>query len=350
MRAIFILLLLFRFTVFFAQPPAGYYNATQGLSGEPLRQALHNIITNGHQTLSYSNLMGYYMKTDVKANGKVWDMYSDIPGGTPPYEFTFVTNACGSYNSEADCYNREHSVPASWFGDDYPMYADILQVVPTDGWVNNKRSNYPFGKVGSASWTSLNGSKLGSNSFAGYSGTVFEPIDSFKGDFARIYFYMATRYKDEIGSWSSAMFAGNDLTTYGKNLMYAWHLLDPVSQKEIARNDSVYKIQFNRNPYVDNPQWVAEIWGPQAGTDYAEISQWKTYPQPASDYLFIETLMAPETASVIITDITGRQMVLSEPYSQNMKVNVSELKPGIYILVIDSGFKKINITFIKEQP
>ena len=334
MRTFLLLFILFRAAVILAQPPAGYYDAAQGLSGEPLRQALHNIITNGHQTLSYSNLMGYYIKTDAKANGKVWDMYSDIPEGTPPYEFTFVTDACGSYNSEADCYNREHSVPASWFNDALPMYADLFHVVPTDGWVNNKRSNYPFGKVGSASWTSLNGSKLGNSSFAGYTGIVFEPIDSFKGDFARIYFYMATRYKDEIASWSSDMFAGNDLTAYGKNLMYAWHLLDPVSQKEIARNDSVYKIQFNRNPYVDHPQWVADIWGPQAGTGITESYHCNIYPQPAQDILYITLPDACTGTNIRITDITGRTVTETVPHSEELKLDISHLKPGIYYCTV----------------
>lgn len=348
MRTAFILLLCFQFTVFFAQPPAGYYNAAQGLSGEPLRQALHNIISNGHQTLSYSNLMGYYQTTDKKANGKVWDMYSDIPGGTPPYEFTFVTDACGSYNSEADCYNREHSVPASWFNDASPMYADLFHVVPTDGWVNNKRSNYPFGKVGSATWTSLNGSKLGANSFAGYSGTVFEPIDSFKGDFARIYFYMATRYKDEISSWSSVMFAGNDLTAYGKNLMYAWHLLDPVSQKEIARNDSVFKIQFNRNPYVDHPQWVADIWGPQAGAESHEKVNVGIFPQPAKDFLFVVTTNEVQPSGFFIRDIAGKEILPFQSFPDNGIVDISALSPGVFFITIQTQGIQSHFMFLKE--
>jgi endonuclease I len=87
------------------------------------------------------------------------------------------------------------------------MYSDLFMVLPTDGYVNNRRSNYPYGKVGQTSWVSQNGSKLGTSIVQGYTGTVFEPIDSFKGDFARIYFYVATRYKDEIPSWSSNFLA-----------------------------------------------------------------------------------------------------------------------------------------------
>lgn len=87
----------------FAQIPSGYYNSAQGLIGTPLKTALHNIIKN-HTQISYAGLWTVYKKTDIKPNGKVWDMYSDIPSGTPPYEYTFVTNQCGNYAAEGDCF------------------------------------------------------------------------------------------------------------------------------------------------------------------------------------------------------------------------------------------------------
>src|SRR5690606_41593555 len=77
----------------------------------------------------------------------------------------------------------------SVFNEGSPMSTDGPHVVPTDGYVNGQRSNHPIGKVSSASWTSTNGSKKGSSAVPGYSGTVFEPIDEFKGDVARVYFY-----------------------------------------------------------------------------------------------------------------------------------------------------------------
>jgi endonuclease I len=244
-----------------AQIPPGYYNPATGLSGTALQQALHDIIDN-HTVVSYNSLWTWYKQTDKKSNGKVWDMYSDIPGGTPPYEYTFVTNQCGNYNSEADCYNREHSWPESWFNGLSPMSSDIFHIVPSDGYVNGRRGNYPYGKVGSATWTSLNGSKLGTCVSPGYSGTVFEPIDAYKGDFARAYFYMETRYYNEGSSWpGSPMASGSQLLPWGQTLMMLWHLMDPVSQKEINRNDSIYKnVQHNRNPFVDHPEYAALIW------------------------------------------------------------------------------------------
>lgn len=253
----------------FAQIPNGYYNDAQGLSGAQLKTALSNIIDN-HNVQSYDALWIHFESTDPKPNGKVWDMYSDVPGGTPPYEFNFGDDQCGNYGGEGDCYNREHSFPKSWFNDASPMYTDLFQVVPSDGYVNGQRSNWPYGAVNSPSWTSMNGSKVGSNSTSGYSGTVFEPIDEYKGDFARIYFYMATRYEDRIANWennSSNADAALDGTTFPcyedwyLNLLLDWHSNDPVSQKEIDRNNEIYDIQDNRNPYVDHPEYVNQVWG-----------------------------------------------------------------------------------------
>ena len=152
--------------------PEGYYDAADAKNTNQLRLALKGIVSQGHSALSYADLWWVYEYTDMNpATGKIWDMYSNC-------SFTLSTNQCGGYSSECDCYNREHTTPASWFSDSAPMYTDLFNVYPTDGWVNNKRGNLPYGVVGSASYTSNNGSKVGSSGFSGYNGTVFEPIDA----------------------------------------------------------------------------------------------------------------------------------------------------------------------------
>jgi len=264
MRFVFrvLTIIIFPFiTIAQAQIPPGYYNPATGLSGTALQQALHDIIDN-HTVVSYNSLWTWFQKTDKKANGKVWDMYSDIPGGTPPYEYTFISDQCGGYSNEGDCYNREHSWPKSWFGDVSPMNSDIFHLYPTDGKVNGMRDNYPYGKVGTATWTSLNGSKRGNSVSPGYTGTVFEPRDEYKGDFARTYFYMETRYYNEDSGWpGSPMTSGSQLLPWAQTLMLLWNLQDPVSQKEINRNDSIYKnVQHNRNPFIDHPEYAGMIW------------------------------------------------------------------------------------------
>ena len=260
----FILLLIFA-TSLFAEIPAGYYDNANGLSGENLRSALYDIIKD-HNPQTYDALWTHFQNTDKKSNGKVWDMYSDVPGGTPAYEYTFVTNQCGNYSGEGSCYNREHSFPKSWFNDASPMYTDLFHLYPTDGYVNGMRENYPYGETTSATWTSTNGSKVGSCSYSGYTETIFEPIDEYKGDFARTYFYMATRYYNIFSGWISPMLSGNNYTTWAINMLLEWDENDPVSQKEIDRNNAAYDIQNNRNPFIDHPEYVGYIWAGDSPT------------------------------------------------------------------------------------
>jgi len=308
--------------------PPGYYNSAENLSGTALQQALHNIIDN-HTVVSYASLWTWFRQTDKKPNGKVWDMYSDIPGGTPPYEYTFTTNQCGNYNSEGDCYNREHSWPESWFGGGSPMSSDIFHLYPTDGWVNNKRGNYPFGEVGTATWTSLNGSRLGNCVSTGYSGTVFEPRDEYKGDLARTYFYMATRYYGEDSGWpGSPMTSGSQPLPWAMTQLFLWHLADPVSQKELNRNDSIYaNIQHNRNPFIDHPEYAALIWpqympAPGAYTWNVTSGNWsapaswtpaRTVAVPGDILIFNGAVKAVATATLDIsgTQVAGRIRIIN---------------------------------------
>ncbi|CEJ71372.1 Extracellular ribonuclease precursor [Chryseobacterium oranimense G311] len=257
-----------------AQAPAGYYNSANGLSGAALKTALSTIITNGHQDKGYNGLWTGYKTTDIdktyENDGSIMDIYSEKPSGTDPYKYTPGTNQCGTYSTEGNCYNREHIVPQSLFSQAAPMVSDIHFIRATDGKVNGMRSNYPFGKVGSATFTSLNGSKLGSSSSSGYAGTVFEPIDEFKGDVARMIFYFVTRYQSKLSTFSSGNMLGNStfpgLQTWELNVLLAWHAQDPVSQAEINRNNASYAYQGNRNPFIDNPNYVNQIWGSSPGT------------------------------------------------------------------------------------
>lgn len=267
----------------FAQIPAGYYNTATD-TGYTLKTQLHNIINN-HSDQGYGALwtlfegnafLDYYQEND----GTVYDIYSENPNGTDPYNFTPTTDKCGSYNSEADCYNREHLVPQSYFNSASPMKNDPFHVVPSDGWVNGKRGNLPFGKVGnSPNYTSQNGSKRGTSqtsTFFTYSGTVFEPLDAFKGDVARAFFYFATRYENQMNSFytnnssqAEVMFDGSTDKVFSDDFIYLlldWHLSDPVSTKEINQNNAIYNFQGNRNPYIDHPEYVCQIWATQCGT------------------------------------------------------------------------------------
>ncbi|MFC3160754.1 Por secretion system C-terminal sorting domain-containing protein [Chryseobacterium arachidis] len=274
-RTLFPFLLLFAFFNAFAQAPAGYYNAAAGLTGFNLKTALNQIITTGHTPgLSYNNLWTAYQTTDrdydYENDGSILDIYSENPIGADPYNFTYGTNQCGSsYSQEGDCYNREHIVPQSLFNQGLPMRGDAHFVRATDGKVNNERGSLPYGKVGSANYTSLNGSKRGTSASPGFTGTVFEPIDAFKGDVARMIFYFVTRYETQLETFTSANGTGNMLGTsafpglqnWELDQLLIWHLQDPVSPAEVRRNNATYTYQGNRNPYIDHPEYVNQIWG-----------------------------------------------------------------------------------------
>ena len=265
-----------------AQAPEGYYSPAKGSKGAGLKTALHQIIAD-HTERTYKDLWTDMQKTDVRDDGCVWDMYSATTN------YTFVSDQCGNYTYEGDCYNREHSFPKSWFNDAEPMYTDLFHLYPTDGKVNGMRGNNPFGETDGESYQSAEGfSKLGRSTTNGYSGTVFEPADEYKGDFARAYFYMATCYEDRIASWKSDMLAGNSYPAYARwalDMLLRWAAQDPVSPKEVARNNAVYNIQYNRNPFIDYPGLEQYVWGDKTGVafDPDNYEDGTVTPPPAKD-------------------------------------------------------------------
>ncbi len=246
-----------------------YYSAADGKCGATLKTALRDIIRT-HTDLGYDGLWTAYHTTDKRADGKLYDIYSNttnyVIGGTAQG---------ANYSKEGESYNREHLIPQSVFNEKSPMKADAHFVYPADGYINNMRSNYPFGTVGTVTTTSNNDySKLGSAaSSLGYSGTVFEPNDEYKGDIARAILYFVTCYESELTSSEWKTFAMFDktsypsLTTWATTLLLAWSAADPVSQKEIDRNDAVDALQGNRNPFVDYPGIEQYIWGDMKTTN-----------------------------------------------------------------------------------
>ncbi len=268
MKNIFTYVSLCLFSVAFGQAPSDYYSGTENLTKEKLKTKLSSIITNGHKDRGYNGLWTAYKSSDVdkyfENDGTLLDMYSENPSGADPYNYKLGTNQCGNYTGEGNCYNREHSIPQSTFGKKDPMVSDAHHIVPTDGFVNGKRSSFPYGEVKSATYTSKNGSKLGSSSVSGYGGTVFEPIDEFKGDFARIMFYFVTRYESQIPGFNYEMFSNSEypgLSSWSIPMLLKWHREDPVNQREIDRNNALFSFQGNRNPFIDNPNYVELIWG-----------------------------------------------------------------------------------------
>lgn len=274
-RIFTVAILVFSTLTALATIPSGYYSTIAGQSNDNILIKLNAKIS-GHTTISYNNLEPYYRTTDWRANGTLWDMYSTCT-------FT-MADANKSQKAVCDGWNKEHSIPQSWFNKQSPMKSDLFHVYPTDARVNNIRGNNPYGECAGSNGTGISNNtdnhalgKVGTSTFSGYSGRVYEPADEYKGDFARTYFYMVARYRSNnlSSSTGSVVFTSTptNLTTYAKALFLKWHREDPVSQKEIDRNNAVYGIQGNRNPFIDYPYIVEYIWGTKQGqsVDFSQI-------------------------------------------------------------------------------
>lgn len=244
----------------YAAVPAGYYEGINGLKDSALKNKLHSIINTGNSN-NYSGLFkNCFIHTDVRDNGTWWDMYSNIKRAT-------IVNNKISWTGM----NREHSFPKSWWGGvENDAYTDINHLYPSDGPANSAKLNHPLGEVNRASISYDNGLILVGSPVQGQGGgatKVFEPADQYKGDFARTYFYMVTCYQHL--TWKYTYMAANNayptLQKWAIDLLLKWHRADPVSDKEIKRNDEVYRIQRNRNPFIDYPELAEFIWGDKKG-------------------------------------------------------------------------------------
>ena len=365
----------------FAQIPQGYYNSATG-TGLTLKTQLKKIIDNVNDGLPSEHLhtdQGYgalwtlfthaaFRDNYYENDGSLLDIYSENPSGTDPYSYTSTSQQCGQYSSEGDCYNREHLIPQSYF-DNYavdPMKNDPFFVFPSDGKVNGDRNNFPFGKVGNASYTSQNGSKRG-NGFnsgyaQGYSGIVFEPIDEFKGDVARAFLYFATRYEDSMNNFyttanasscqSKNMFdgsVGRVFTNPFIDIIVKWHTDDPVSAREIAiNNDIYYNHQNNRNPYIDHPEYASVIWNSFLGNNsFVLEDSISIYPNPTNNHT-ITIRTTAEIDDIQLITINGQLLMdVKNPVFNNNSYTLENLPQGFYFLKLfsnnNSVTKKISV-------
>ncbi len=313
-----------------AQIPSGYYKAAEGKKEAELKTALFTIIRS-HTQLEYYALSTTFRTTDWNPNGYFWDMYSSI-----------------QRNSWTGL-NREHNLPKSWFGvssdqvNSYAISTDVHNLYPSDATANTAKSNYPPGEVGTSSFD--NGVfRVGTNNFPGYNGKVFEPGDQYKGDFARDYMYMVTCYEDYAAVWQSlgtaSVLSKNTypvFTTYGVNLLLKWHRNDPVSEKEINRNDAVYSVQHNRNPFVDHPELAEYIWGKYMGAEWhddgilpEEEINFKLNPNPVKTELSVN-VNKPEQSTYFVKTLSGIT-VKTAKLSMDGIISVAELTDGMYLL------------------
>lgn len=312
------------------QSVLSYYQAADGKKGAELKTAFFQIIS-PHEVQSYTpgvwNAINSY---DIRPDGKIWDIYSGISNFTPKDD----QDKGEEIDEEGVVYNREHAMPKSWFNEgskatDYPMYTDLHHLFPTDRYVNTMRSNYPYGEID----PSTKPTKQSADGFSkfgicdpaiGYTvvngkARVFEPNDEYKGDLARVYFYMATAYesyKNEKGAdrspkdWKSDMLTSDIypfFTDWALKMLLRWAAEDPVSEKEIKRNEAIYGIQKNRNPFVDYPGLEQYIWGNSMDVPFS----YDHYAEPATAISNIHREMQP--AADRVYDLKGRRVSDDKP-------------------------------------
>lgn len=289
-----------------AQAPNGYYNGIDGRSGGELKAALCNAIAK-HRVFSYSDLWETYEVTDV------------VPG-TKDQVLEYYSDKVVYYTSRGTQINREHTVPQSWWGGGNicDAYTDLFNVLPANSSANGAKSNYPMGEVTGTARFDNGVIKVGPSNNSGGSDVVFEPADRYKGDFARIYFYVATCYAS--APWNDGAYSMSKQEPTLKNwtisTLLKWNADDPVDEQEMKRNEACFFLQKNRNPFVDYPQLAEYIWGNKVGEMF-ELSD-EAMQIPSNTYSFVFKAARP-TFSVQY----GKSESEAQPVPEGTEVKVT---------------------------
>ena len=329
--------------------PVDYYSNLEGKKTAELKTAAFQAIKT-HVSLKYNDMWVYFPQTDSLPGTptEIWDMYSN--------NIVLFTA-----HSTID---KEHCVPNSWWGgpdvDNEYAYGDLMNLFPSNNSINRSKGNNPLSEVGETTAAGNNGlSKSGTSITVGYTGSGFEPADMYKGDFARTYFYMATCYQDYT-TWRTDNTGQYEITggvypsfqPWAIPLLLKWSRMDPVSEKEILRNEVVYKLQNNRNPFVDYPLLAEYIWGNMkdsifsfnaptgpSGVVLPVSHKLSISPNPAKDLIRLKFDEAVESFHYSIYSLTGSVVLSGE--SATTTISVSCLQKGVYSCVVETGTEKL---------
>lgn len=353
-------------TALFGQIPEGYYESAEGLEGYELKTELFEIIRD-FEMQSYGSMRNLYsMDSPINGfrdlyyenDGSVLDVYSEVPDGPDPYNYDPNDPMSGDSGSEGTGYNREHLIPQSYFNQELPMRNDVFHIWPVDAKVNAWRQNYSHGTVANAENAQpCNSSGTNfpcytqNNSLIGYYTKnlfvkAFEPIDEFKGDIARAYFYFATCYQNRMNDFHNtsnaavgAMFDGSNDHVFDNDFLETliqWHIMDPVSQRELDFNNLVYyNYQGNRNPFIDHPEYVFRIWAPEMNTEDIKFQERKSVVVFNSGVNEVTAqLKNPDKTleKISIYDMTGKRILIQNNPAQQAQVKVRLPQKGVYIL------------------
>ncbi len=321
--------------------PAGYYLFAKNKQKSELKTALKNV-SSPLRVLEYGSGQGFtwegFYYTDRQSDSNVMDMYSNVVRKQTNY---WAVNEM----------HIEHSFPKSWWGAHENMaYKDLFHLYPADAVTNMTKSNLPLGEVKGTPTLDNGVSKVGENGFGtAYSENCFEPADAYKGDFARSYLYISSIYEDFSQLWQSPMLNNNTYPVWKPwaiDLLLKWHRQDPVSTKELTRNEAIYQIQGNRNPFIDYPTLADFIWGADTTSVFpfpTETQAYLTSPQHgmAIDFGTIMTNDSrTETLHIEGANISSNISVLVKNATSSIQLSTNELSPQNVLNGIN-----INLTF-----
>lgn len=311
---LFILFAVINIVVSVGQIPDGYYDNATGLSGTELKLSLREIITNGFIGKSYGDSRDILDETD-----------QDLENPANLILLYLGTSVSGTWDSGVT-WNREHVWPQSLMGvsvsnSTISMGSDLHNLKPADPDENGFRGNKYFDEVATSS--------------------TYTPRDEVKGDIARVLFYMTTRY-------SNLELVNTNPNTYEMaklDVLLAWHKQDPVDDFERNRNEVIYTYQHNRNPFIDHPEYVAQIWETSAVNETL-ASKIQVFPNPTTDQLHIGGNTAD--ASYKVVNILGK--VVKEGSLDENTISVSDLPKGKYILMLLTQQTVQTTSFVKINP
>ena len=338
------LLIFLSMQLVISQVPPGYYNAARNQKKDALKTSLYQLAY-PIRVLNYGSGSGAtwegFYQTDRNSDGSVVDMYSSI------------VRYFNGYNGVADMH-IEHSFPKSWWGgvNNY-AYRDLFHLFPSDGTTNSTKNNHPLGEIYSTPSFNNGVSKIGTNGFGGvYTGTCFEPSNQYKGDFARAYFYIVTVHENLSSAWNSPMLQKNKYPTWtpwALQLLTKWHQQDPVSLKERLRQEAVYKIQGNRNPFIDYPDLVSYIWGKDTVSvfPFEDVAESFISSPNRGTALNYGVILKASSKSEIVA-VKGQNMTSTLTFSMKKNVGFSVSPTSTTATQANSGLN-INITFSPAQ-
>jgi len=330
-----------------ADVPPEYYAGVNGKKKAELKTAFHTIIRKATM-LDYGSgarhtWSGFY-QTDRFNGNQVRDRYS--------YGVFYFPN---DHVSAASGMNIEHSFPKSWWGGDKNQaYKDLFNLMPCEISINTAKSNFAMGVVTSVS-TDNGCTKVGKGSAGNRTANLWEPSDEWKGDFARSYFYMVTAYSDLVWTGEGLTMLEKDewptLQRWAYELFLKWNRQDPVDDIERQRNEVVYGIQGNRNPFVDFPNLPEYIWGDSV--DYAfdvngaaEKSVFEVTPERAdfaaeagqpSEPVLVTVVMKATKSNLFTIEASDPFVVCDDPdadeedWSQRMMLSGSKTGSSFYV-------------------